>query len=115
MEFHKGEGGWTCDNCSYQTYCKDNLRRHNHKANLAPGNQPEERDQEDWQGTSNTGKKSNTCNICNKDFVYKNDLGKHMRETHKTYKPCNNLNNCAYGEKCTYNHRKYPEGSQGLL
>ena len=60
----------------------------------------------------NQGTKENRCNHCKKDFIYRIDLTKHIREEHKTYKPCRNLGDCSYALKCRYNHKQYPKGTQ---
>ena len=47
-----------------------------------------------------------------KDFVYKIYLTKHIRENHKSYKPCRNIETCVYKNRCRWNHKVYPEGNQ---
>ena len=54
----------------------------------------------------------NTCNICDKDYVYKIDLNKHIRESFKSYKTCRNLKTCTYAPKCRYDHTEHPKGTQ---
>ena len=120
IESHKTDGDWTCKDCSFQTYSQDNLKIHKQKAHPVEGNEqasPASPRREGDQGgrqaaCKRRGNQSNTCNNCKKDFVYKIDLAKHVRENHRTFKPCRNLKNCSYGERCSYNHRKYPDGSQ---
>ena len=56
-------------------------------------------------------KGKNFCTSCQKDFIYKMDLKKHISDTHKTYKPCRNLERCTFWP-CRYNHQEYPKGHQ---
>ena len=67
------------------------------------GDQPE--------ATQNKSSESR-CIRCNKDFIYRIDLKKHIIDAHKTYKPCRNLKTCSYLPKCKYNHQEYPPGTQ---
>ena len=106
MKYHKKEGDWTCDECSYQTNGESNLRDHKlraHEKGIVGGDQPE--------ATQNKSRES-TCIRCNQDFIYRLDLKKHINDAHKTYKPCRNLKTCTYLPKCKYNHQEYPQGTQ---
>ena len=120
IKSHDKDGDWTCNNCSYQTNTEDNLKVHISSAHhVAPRNtqsmgemqnsrknEIETRPHRDGRDTSTT------CNKCKKDFVYKIDLTKHIREEHKTFKPCLNIDDCVYAPKCRFNHKVYPKGTQ---
>ena len=120
MQTHNKDGDWTCDKCSYQTYEKPNLDSHKKSAHTDPqlsqsvsvnsvgAGQQEVSDVR----IPDPSQVSNRCTHCMKDFIYRIDLTKHLREAHKTYKPCRNLSDCTYAPKCRYNHKKYPEGTQ---
>ena len=45
-------------------------------------------------------------NICDSMFPTKNDLNRHIKENHKTHKPCNKFpgNRCEYDDECRYRH-----------
>ena len=101
IDQHDKDGDWTCSHCSFQTNNESILG--NHKKTAHRENAPKERrGSGDKQVTSNKKDISNECRTCNKDFIYKIDLKKHINESHKTYKPC----------VCRFNHRVYPEGHQ---
>jgi hypothetical protein len=104
---HTKDGDWTCgDNeCSYQTISEADLKEHMRKAHT-------KKSQSDPRQEVDPRKGANTCNICDKDYVYKIDLNKHIRETHKSYKTCRNLKSCTYAPKCRYDHTEHPEGTQ---
>ena len=112
MEMHDKDGDWTCGDleCSFQTISKEKLMNHKHIAHPRAISEGE-------GGRSVTRNKEAseiTCYSCNKQFVYKIDLVKHVQETHRAFKPCRNRNNCSYGGKetggrCHFSHRKYPE------
>ena len=53
----------------------------------------------------------NTCRTCCKDFIYRIDLKKHINESHKTHKPCRNMDSCTF-RVCRFNHKVYPLGHQ---
>ena len=52
------------------------------------------------------------CIQCDMEFKSKKELVNHMKETHKTYKPCKNfkLNKCEYNQECLFPHIVLPEG-----
>ena len=115
MTCHNKDGDWTCNDCSFQTNREDELRDHRiraHEPQYSPTlNQPKEGFQKTKEtGTSKSG--GSTCNLCNKDFIYRIDLSKHVAEEHKTYKQCRNLGSCSYRQRCRYNHNEYPPGTQ---
>ena len=121
MEIHNNDGDWTCAECSYQTNTEANLKRH--KLTAHPKNGGNDASQGGGQGADRIPDtptevrraettNANKCNICKKDFVYRIDLNKHVRENHKTYKPCRNMKTCVYAPRCRYNHKEYPEGHQ---
>ena len=114
MESHTTEGDWTwCDQeCSFQTNTKANLEKHKRAAHYTlHGEAPQGGPKEPELGNPEVISR-NTCNLCKKDFVYRIDLNKHMRDNHNNYKPCRNLQSCVYAPRCRYNHEVYPEGNQ---
>ena len=116
MTGHNKDGDWLCDNCSYQTNSEANLRDHKLKAHTKSTSPHKAKLREGAQGDkeyrSEGGSKDSTCNMCQKDFIYRIDLTKHIREEHKTYKQCRNLKTCTYAPKCRYNHNEYAPGTQ---
>ena len=104
---HSKDGDWTCgDNeCSYQTISQADLKEHIQKAHvkIIQSKPPQGED---------SRRNPNICNICDKDYIYKIDLNKHIREAHKSYKTCRNLKTCTYAPKCRYDHTEHPEGTQ---
>ena len=114
MTSHNKDGDWTCEDCSFQTNSEDKLRDHKiraHKPQNSPSiNQSNEGLQvTEEHKTSKSG--GSTCNLCNKDFIYRIDLSKHISDEHKTYKQCRNLGSCSH-PRCRYNHKEYPPGTQ---
>ena len=109
MARHNKDGDWLCGDCSYQTNNEANLSEHKLKAHSTPISPS--RDQIK-HGVPGGGNRDSTCNMCNKDFIYRVDLTKHIRDEHKTYKQCKNLKTCTYTPKCRYNHKEYPPGTQ---
>ena len=123
MDTHNKDGDWTCNKCSYQTFTKQSLSSHEqfaHTAPVVPGflpSSPQPIVESSHQQVASPPRpthegREGRCNHCNRDFVYRIDLTKHIRETHKTYKPCRNIKDCSYSPKCRYNHKEYPEGTQ---
>ena len=126
METHDKDGDWTCGDleCSYQTNTEANLKSHKLAAHpnkgacgaFQGGGQGTDRrvDPANVDGRTETAyeENPNSYNICEKDFVYRIDLNKHVREKHITYKPCRNIKTCVYAPRCRYNHKEYPEGHQ---
>ena len=118
MKSHDNDGDWTCNECSHQTNNEDNLKNHKNFAHyVAPKSNPSLKDIQDGRNDEvrplNDGKDtSTTCNKCKKDFIYRIDLTKHIREEHKTFKPCLNINNCTFLPRCRFNHKVYPKGTQ---
>ena len=123
MKTHNQDGDWTCGDleCSFQTKSEKQLIAHKKVAH--PGtNQPQWDKNEsglkraeggDDHPHKRTG--SYTCRTCGKEFIYKIDMTKHIKDTHKTYKPCRNIQTCSYKDSrqgCRYNHKEYPEGHQ---
>ena len=51
-----------------------------------------------------------SCHLCKLKFRNRNELTDHKREAHKTFKPCRNMDDCEYGDKCYFNHNAVPEG-----
>ena len=53
---------------------------------------------------------SNPCRKCGQSFNDGDDLKKHLRTAHKTYRPCNKFspidseNKCSYKDKCDFSH-----------
>ena len=121
MKSHNKDGDWTCDKCSFQTINEELLKEHEknaHHFKQAPttSNGPRKtfegaRKEEDHMESAMEPKGKNFCTSCQKDFIYRIDLKKHIINTHKTYKPCRNLENCTFSP-CRYNHKEYPKGHQ---
>ena len=123
MKSHNNDGDWTCDQCSFQTINEDLLRGHKKSAHYAihtklpsasdSTKKASEGAKEEVECTepAMTNKGKNFCTSCQKDFVYRMDLKKHISDTHKTYKPCHNIENCTFSP-CRYNHKEYPKGHQ---
>ena len=117
MKIHNEDGDWTCGKCSFQTKSKNQLRAHE-----SATHQPQERKDEGGGHKAEggdahlaKGSGSYSCRRCGKDFIYKIDMAKHIKETHKTYKPCKDIKSCSYKDSrqgCRYNHTIYPEGHQ---
>ena len=125
MDTHDKDGDWTCGECSYQTMTKKDLDDHKNKAhrpksrprgqNVTPVKESRNLPASPlWKSPNQSkGERSTTCTKCDKDFVvYLIDLTKHIRENHKSYKPCRNIETCAYNKRCRWNHKTYPEGNQ---
>ena len=49
------------------------------------------------------------CNFCPLKFSSKNLLSKHRFDVHRTFKPCKNITNCPYGNRCFYSHTPISE------
>ena len=119
MKSHDKDGDWTCNKCSYQTNTEDNLSRHKIAAHNESSQgskslkEVQNTNEVEVEGRPHRGgrDKSTTCNNCKKDFIYRIDLTKHIRDEHKTYKPCLNINDCRYAPKCRFNHKVYPKGT----
>ena len=81
MEMHDKDGDWTCEDleCSFQTISKEKLMNHKRIAHL--------RAISEGEGGRSVGRKKEaseiTCHSCNKQFVYKIDLVKHVQEMHR--------------------------------
>ena len=86
METHDKDGDWTCGDleCNFQTISKEKLMKHKQVAH------PRARSEDEDVRPARMNKVNSeiTCHSCNKQFVYKIDLGKHVRETHRAFKPC---------------------------
>ena len=123
MKSHDKDGDWNCGDheCSFQTISEDLLKEHkknahqlNHSKSSSPHDDPKNWGKVTQKETENkesflNDKDKNYCNLCQKDFIYRIDLKKHINTEHKTYKPCRNLGTCTYSP-CRYNHKVYPKG-----
>ena len=53
---------------------------------------------------------SHHCNICNATFNSKNEMKIHRKNTHITFKPCGDIDNCHFQTECFYSHDPIPKG-----
>ena len=104
MKNHVEDGDWTCDGCSFQSSSQDDLINHllekrTHSAVLL-----------EHLLEKTSGEKKYKCKSCGKDFKSKGELKGHMASEHKTFKPCDHMNNCEYGDACYFSHTPVREG-----
>ena len=54
------------------------------------------------------------CNQCDKMFVTQRELSQHIKENHKSHKPCDYFkeDRCDLDEECRYKHIKLNPGEQ---
>ena len=121
MATHNQDGAWICNICSFQTKSEKQLRAHESATHPSANQLQGEKDKTDWPkaegGDVNQNKRRGnySCRTCSKDFIYKIDLTKHMKETHKMYNSCRDIQACTYKDSrqgCRYNHKEYPERRQ---
>jgi hypothetical protein len=95
---HREEGDWICQVCPFQTNYVRLLREHmkemGHTFNLL-------QIQED---------KLIKCNFCDGVFKSKNQLSRHRKDVHVTFKPCREPNECPFQSECFFNHDPIPQG-----
>ena len=86
MSTHSDDGDWTCGQCSFQVNSKNALKNHLRASKHSSPHiiTPEAKD-------------TFTCKLCGKCFGNNIELKEHRIANHKTYKPCRNISNCAYG------------------
>ena len=111
---HTEDGDWTCSKCEYQTNAVSNLQKHiqlKHTKNkcdqcgIQYGNLNElEEHKKDEHENRNKGQVP--CHLCDNSFQNKLTFRLHMRDEHKTYKPCINLakGKCEYDSDCMFSH-----------
>ena len=96
MSDHKEDmedGPYTCSKYPYQTRGKADLVKH---ISIAHGIQIKEK-----------------CNQCDKMFVTQRELSQHIKENHKSHKPCDYFKDrCDLDEECRYKHIKLNPGEQ---
>ena len=94
---HMNDGDWRCDGCSYQTNTKENLKKHiditHHTSHQIP---PEQ--------ISSPGGETIKCYFCTEHFKTNRDMMNHRKKSHRTFKPCRNIPDCPFQEKCLFNH-----------
>ena len=101
---HTNDGDWRCDDCPYQTNTSDSLKKHiditHHTSHQIPRTK-----------TTSSPVNQIKCNFCDEKFATTSDMINHRKTSHKTFKPCRNLLNCQYQDKCLYNHNKVDENT----
>ena len=88
----------TCDQCSYQTNSEEHLTKHKETAhNSETDNIP-----------------AFKCNKCSSKFKTKIELTNHIKENHKSHKPCDYFleDRCELDADCRFNHIKLIQGQQ---
>ena len=89
------DGDWTCHDCLFQTNSKSNLEIHVKRANHPSSNI--------------LAQSLISCKLCDKTFRTNDDLKAHRISNHKSFKPCNNLQNCKFQDGCIFNHNQLKE------
>ena len=93
MQQHSNDGDWTCDECPHQTNSYENLKEH---LTIMHHNS---RHIEDIPAPFK-------CKFCEQTFRSEAIMEKHKHQKHKTFKPCKNIPQCPYEDKCIFNHNK---------
>ena len=95
---HEEDGDWNCDHCSFQGNSEHALKKHleSSKHNV------------EITDSLNDDFK---CEECEVTFKNKRILNRHIRESHKSFKPCNKYieDRCEFDQDCMYNHIKLKE------
>ena len=119
IETHNNDGDWTCGEfeCSFQTISEEQLKKHKHIAH-PPGGLKDGAGRQESRGVrpmQQKGGSSNDCHTCNKEFVYKIDLVKHVRETHRAYKPCRDIKKLFIWTQMSLQPQTVPRWTPGVL
>ena len=92
---HNEDGDWFCEVCAFQTndieWLKDHMKEEAHMFEIIQIQKVR-------------------CIFCDVMFKSKDDMKRHRKEIHKTFKPCRNPIACVFKEECIFNHDSIPEG-----
>ena len=127
-ENHKKEKEFPCTDCDFQATSRAILRKHRqllhnkvaeiestpteigHISQIPISTSLEEvlKDVQIVRKEADT--KMKKCPFCNEIFSSSTSLAQHRRESHLTYKPCRNIDQCTFGIDCFYSHIPISEG-----
>ena len=126
MVNHDDDADWTCDgdpetreDCPFQINEKPLLISHvnesGHASKMLNISNVENVPFPTNQDTNNTPNEENThirikCAFCNNTFNSKNQVARHRKDVHPSFKPCRNMNQCQFQSECFFSHEPIPEG-----
>ena len=119
MKNHDEDADWVCDggseteeDCSFQSNGKPLLISHvnetGHKSRML---EIVDVRQEHIQNTQEKGEmRKKQCPFCNETFTSQNQVTRHRKDIHPTFKPCRNIDKCKFQSECFFSHELIPEG-----
>ena len=126
MKNHNDEADWTCygdlqaeEDCPFQSNDKPLLLSHvnesGHTSKMLHTHEvkdvPSHENQVKIQETQNNEKLRNKkCPFCNENFTSQNQVTRHRKDVHPTFKPCRNITQCQFQSECIYSHEPIPDG-----
>ena len=90
------DGTYTCRHCPYQNNNEDQLKQHINRTHI------------------NRNEAVFYCDQCSKPFKTESELTNHVKDNHKSYKPCklNKESRCDLDTECMFNHEKLKPGDE---